>query len=138
MESVTPPPGPGRPASRGVIGEFLGLLGSFGDHIQAMAALAGLEAREAASLYLWAVIFLVLALIFVIFGYAFLILFVAFALAALLELSWIWITLGLALLHVAGAALCLFLVKARIKSPVFTATSAELRKDFESLKNFQP
>lgn len=137
MESVTPPPSPG-PAPRGVLGEFLSLLGSLGNHLQALLALAGLEAREAAGVYIRAIIFLVLALVFLIFGYAFFILFIAFALATLCKVAWIWITLGLAGFHFIGTALAILYVKNRVKAPVFTATADELKRDFTSLKNFQP
>jgi len=137
MDPVIPPSSPGRPATRGLVGEFLGLLGSIGEHLQALFALAGLETKEALGLYVRAAIFLVIALVLVIFGYAFFILFVAFALAALFGVAWIWITLGLAGLHVAGTIGCLLYVKARVKTPVFATTSVELRKDFESLKNFK-
>ena len=132
MESVTPPPSPGRPATRGLIGELLGLLGSLGDHLQDLVALAGVESREAVGIYVRVAIFLILALILVIFGYAFIVLFIAFALAALFQVGWIWITLGLAGLHIAGAIGCFLYVKARLKAPVFAATSVELRKDFAS------
>ena len=138
MESVTPPPPAGGTAPRGVLGELLGLLGSLGDHLQALLALAGVEAREAAGVYIRAIIFLVLALVALIFGYAFFILFIAFALAALFSVEWIWITLGLTGLHFIGAALALLHVKNRIKTPVFSTTSSELKKDFSSLKNFRP
>lgn len=137
MDPVTPPPSTGT-APRGVVAELLSLLGSFGQHLQALLALAGLEAREAAGVYIRAIIFLVLALVFLVFGYTFFILFIAFAIAALFGVAWIWITLGLAILHFAGAVGAAFYVKGRITSPVFTTTSTELKRDFASLKQFQP
>lgn len=138
MEPVIPPPSSGRPASRGIIGELLGLLGSFGDHVQALFALIGLETREAAGIYLRVALFLIIALIAVIFFYIFFLLFIAFGLALLFHMEWIWITLGLAGLHLAGAAGCLIYVKKRLATPVFAATAEEFRKDFAALKTYKP
>jgi len=137
-DPVPPPPGPGREPSRGVLAELLNFLSSFGEHVQALVALAGLESREAAGVYLRALIALGAALVLLIFGYLLLLLFVAFALAMFCHIEWIWISLGLAVLHFLGVAGCAFYLKARLKSPVFTATSAELQRDFTALKNFKP
>ncbi len=62
----------------------------------------------------------------------------AFLLAYLFSISWIWITLGLAVLHFLAAVICALIVKKHIQTPVFTATSAEVKRDLESLKNFKP
>lgn len=137
-DPVLPPPGPGRDPQRGLLGEVLNFLSSFGEHIQALVALAGLESREAAGVYLRALIALGAALILLIFGYLLALLFVAFAVALLTGVEWIWISLGLAVLHFVLAAACALYLKARLKSPVFTATSAELQRDFAALKNFKP
>ena len=138
MEPVIPPPSTGRPASRGIVGELLGLFGSFGDHVQALFALIGLETREAAGIYLRVALFLVVALIAIIFAYIFFLLFIAFALASLFQVEWIWITLGLTGLHIAGAAGSLLYVKNRLATPVFATTAEEFRKDFAALKTYQP
>ncbi len=137
-DPVPPPPGPGREPNRGVLAEALNFLSSFGEHLQALVALAGLESREAAGVYVRALIALGAALILLIFGYLLTLLFVAFAVAMIFKIEWIWISLGLAVLHFIGAAGCAFYLKARFKSPVFTATSAELQRDLAALKNFKP
>lgn len=136
-DPVLPPPGPGRNSNRGVLGELLGFLASCGEHLQALVALAGLESREAAGVYVRALIALGIALVLLIFGYLLTLIFVAFA-VALLGVAWIWIALGLAVLHFAGAAACGIYLKARLKTPVFPATGAELQRDFTALKNFKP
>lgn len=137
-DNVTPPPASGPEASRGLVAELLALLSSIGRHLQALSALAGFEAKEAAGTYLSALLLLVAVLVLAIFGYAFLILCVAFILAALFSVSWIWITLGLAVAHLLAAAICGLIAKKGLEKPVFTATSAEIRRDLESLKNIKP
>ena len=137
-DPVLPPQGPGRESNRGILAELLNFLSSFGEHIQSLVALAGLESREAAGIYIRALIAVVIALVLLLFGYLLALIFVAFALAALCHWDWIWISLGLAVLHFAGVAGCLLYLQARLKSPVFTATSTELKRDFAALKNYKP
>jgi uncharacterized membrane protein YqjE len=137
-DPVLPPRGPGRESNRGILAELLNFLSSFGEHLQSLVALAGLEGREAGGLYLRALIALVVALVLLLFGYLLSLIFIAFALAALFHWDWIWISLGLAVLHFLGVAGCLLYLKARLKTPVFTATSAELQRDFAALKNYKP
>ncbi len=119
---------------RGLMVEVLSLWGSAGRHIQALLELAGLEGREALALYVRLAVMLVAALIFLVFGYVLALLFFAFLIAHLFGISWIWITLGLAVLHFLVTFLCASHVRTHMRSPVFTATSAELRRDFEALK----
>jgi uncharacterized membrane protein YqjE len=118
--------------------EALSLWGSVGRHIQSLLELAGLEGREALALYVRLAVMLVAALIFLVFGYVLALLFFAFLIAHLFGISWIWITLGLAVLHLLVTFLCASHVRTHMRSPVFTATSAELRKDFEALKTSKP
>lgn len=137
-EPALPPPADGPEATRGIVAELLGFASSLGRHIQALLALAGHESKEAAFHYLRVIAAAVVALVFVLLGYLFLLLFVAFLLAAALKISWIWIALGFAVLHFLVTAGCLFYVKARIQSPMFTATASEFKKDFDALSRFQP
>jgi len=137
-DPVLPPQGPGRESNRGIFAEFLNFFSSFGEHIQALVALAGLESREAAGIYIRALIALGAALVCLVFGYLLSLIFIAFALEALFHWRWIWITMGLAVVHFAGVAGCILYLKSRLKSPVFTATSAELQRDFAALKNYRP
>lgn len=137
-DPVLPPQGPGRESNRGILAELLNFLSSFGEHIQALVALAGLESREAAGIYVRALIALVVALVLLLFAYLLSLIFVAFALESLFHWRWIWITLGLAVAHFLGVAGCVLYLKSRLKSPVFTATSAELQRDFAALKNYRP
>lgn len=137
-EFASPPPPAGRDASRGLWGELLGLGGSLGSHLQALGTLAGLEAKEALGLYARVAALLIGALILAVFGYLLALLFVAFAVAALFGLNWIWIAAGLSAMHFAGAAIGLAIVRAKLRSPVFAATSAELKKDFAAMRRVEP
>jgi len=138
MAETALPPRAGGPETRGVLAELVSFAGSFGRHIQALLALAGHESKEAATLYAKVLAVVIAALIFAVFGYVFLLLFVAFLLAMVFGISWIWICLGFAILHFAAAAAGIFHVRNQIQAPVFTATSAELKKDFDALNKFQP
>jgi len=120
------------------LAELLSFAGSFGRHLQALLALAGQESKEAAGLYLRLLVMLGAALVFAVLGYVFLLLFLAFLLAMVFGIDWIWIALGFAILHLIVTAVCALHVKKHLSSPVFTATAEELKRDFDSLKRFDP
>jgi uncharacterized membrane protein YqjE len=136
-DPVLPSRDPGRESNRGILAELLNFLSSFGEHVQALVALAGLESREAAGIYIRALIAVIAALVLLLIGYLLSLIFVAFALEVLFHWDWIWISLGLAVLHFLGVGGCLLYLKTRLKSPVFSATSSELKRDFAALKNYR-
>ena len=68
-------------------------------------------------------------------GSIFLIVFAIVGIAHLLQISWIWVALVVALLHFAGALLCLIIARAQVKHPVFPETKSVLKEDTEWLKN---
>jgi uncharacterized membrane protein YqjE len=122
----------------GPLASGLRFLGSILRYFTALGGLAQIEAKEAATIYIKVAVYLVLGLIFLVFGYIFFILFVAFSLALLFGISWIWITLGLVVFHAILAVICAYSIREGIRSPVFTATAAELRKDMEAFGAIQP
>ena len=124
--------------SRGLIPETLSFVGSLGRHVDALATLSGEEAREELAIYLRVVIMFGAALFFAIFGYTLLFLFIAFSIAVLFHVNWIWILLGLALLHVILAVICALQMKTNWKKPVFSATRAEISQDMENLRGKSP
>ena len=126
------------PASGGVFGEAMRLLGSLGRHLQALFALIGIESREAVSLYVRLAVMLIAGLIFAVFGYIFVLLFVAFLLALVFGISWFWIALGFAVLHLGVAFFCGLHIRNHLGSPVFKETSAEIRKDLDALSKYRP
>lgn len=121
----------------GVAPAAMRLLGSLTRHFQALLALAGLEAREAALLYVRLAIVLGAALFFAAFGYVFTLLFVAFALDRLLHVDWMWIALGFAVLHLLAAVIGGLYVKNTCRTPVFRGIAEEIRKDVTSLRGTQ-
>jgi uncharacterized membrane protein YqjE len=137
-ETVLPPSADARETPHGVIPELVRFAGSSGRHIQGLLQLAGLETKEAALVGLRLLVLLVAAIVFVIFGYVLTLFFAAFLLAFAFQISWIWISLGLAVLHFVGVAVCAILARNYLRTPVFKATAVELMRDFEALKNFKP
>ena len=112
----------------------LSLLGSFGRYFESIGALAGEEAREAAELFLRLAVMLAAALFFAAFGYILLLLFTAFLIAGVFQVAWIWILLGLTVLHILVAVVCAFHVKNHWRTPVFAATRSELSRDLDALR----
>lgn len=133
--TALPPPAAGPETSRGLLAELLSFFSSFGEHLQALAALAGMEAKEASLLYLKLLVAVIAALVLVVFGYFLFLFFAILLIASLLNVAWMWVCLGFAVLHFAVAAGCALYFKANFQSPVFTETSKELKKDFDNLKN---
>ena len=113
---------------------LLSLLGSFGRYFEAIGALASEEASEAAALYLRLAVMFAAALFFSAFGYVLLLLFITILIATVFHVAWIWILLGLTLLHFLVAAICAFHVKTHWKTPVFSATKSEISRDLDSLR----
>ena len=78
---------------------------------------------------------MIAAAVLVLFGYIFLLVCVIVAVAHLLAVSWVWTALVVALLHFAGALLCLIIARGQFKRPIFHDTGLVLREDTEWLKN---
>lgn len=118
----------------GAVAEVLRLFGSCMRHLQALAGLAAEEGRDAVALYVRLAIMLGAALVLGAFGYIFVLLTIAFAVEMLFGLSWVWILLALAVLHLLVAFLCALHVRTHFRTPVFRSTAEEIRKDFDSIK----
>ena len=128
-------PGEGARPSQGLAAELLNLMSSVGRHVQALGALAGEEAREAAVLYLRLAAMLAAAVFFIAFGYILALLFVAFLVETVFGVAWIWILLGLVVLHFLLALLCASYVWGHWRTPVFTATKGEISRDLEMMSS---
>jgi uncharacterized membrane protein YqjE len=127
--------GPSASPQTGITAEALRLFGSLTRHVQALVALAGVEGREAVALYVRLAIVLGAALFLAAFGYIFMILFVAFAVSYFFHVEWLWISLGLAILHLLGALIGGLYLKKHFRTPVFRATAEEIRKDAAALRS---
>lgn len=135
VSSSSAPPGAAPGSNPGLFAHLARLLGGLAGYGKARAALAGIEGKEAAIHY---AIVLGLALaggVVLVFGYLFVVITVAFALAAWIggEHAWLWVTGGIALLHLLLAAGLVFVAWRRIKKPMLGCTFEELRKDKEWL-----
>ena len=110
-------------------------LGTLLAHLRVRIELAGIEGREAAVHY--GVLFglAVAGLVFVVFGYFFFCLALVFLIAWGCGggNAWIWVLLGASALHLGGGAGAFFWIRARLGTPMFSATLDELRKDQEWL-----
>ena len=111
------------------------LVASLVQFVQSRLQLAAHESKDALRHVVAMIAFLVGAAVLLLFGYVFLIAFVVAGVAHLIGISWIWTALIVALLHFVGALLCLVLVRAQAKHPMFRDTATVLKEDTEWLKN---
>ena len=137
-ETVLPPSADARETPNGVIPELVRFVGSSGRHLQGLLQLASLETKEAALVGLRLLVLLIAGVVFAVFGYLLVLFFIAFLLAFAFGVSWIWISLGLAVLHFGAVAYCAISARNCLRKPVFKATAGELHRDFEALKKFKP
>jgi uncharacterized membrane protein YqjE len=103
-----------------------------------LGARAGLFAKESKTALVQILVLLACfagAVILTLFGYVFLIASAIAGLAHSLHVSWIWITLAAAGLHFILALIFLLVARSRMKRSMFVATTAEIKKDREWLKN---
>jgi uncharacterized membrane protein YqjE len=110
-------------------------LGTLLAHLRVRLKLAGIEGKEAAVHYGVLLGLAVAGLLFGVFGYFFLCLALVFLIAWASGggNAWIWVLLGMSVLHLGGAAGVFFWIKGRLGAPMFSATLDELRKDQEWL-----
>ena len=92
------------------------------------------ESKEAGGRVLRALVLLVVALLFAGLGYVFLIIGIAFVLNALLGWPWYAITIGLAVLHLGGAAGLGYQMIQFFKTPAYPSFRVEVQKDLTILK----
>jgi uncharacterized membrane protein YqjE len=113
------------------------LLGAKLAYLRARLHLAGLEGREAAIHYGIIIALAIGALVVAVLGYLFFVIAVVFLIAWACGggNAWIWVTLGVAVVHFIGTAALLFSAKVKLSRPMFAATLDEFKKDQEWLKN---
>jgi uncharacterized membrane protein YqjE len=115
--------------SGGLLDHLRELLASGLEYLQARLALAGIEAKEALLHFAIIAGLLALTIAVVIFGYLFLCIAFTVLIALWLGISPGWVILGLAVLHFAVGAGAALIAVSRLKTGVFSATLAELKKD---------
>ncbi len=119
----------------GLTQNLTALISSGARFFEARFQLAAREAKAAVLHLVTLVACAVAALALVLLGYLFFIVFAIVGIAHLLGVSWIWVALVVALLHFAGALVCLVIARAQVKRPVFHDTGVVLKEDTEWLKN---
>lgn len=111
------------------------LIGSVAQHAAGLISLASCEGREAGAHYLRLLIVFFSAAFFLLIGYLFLLLFVIFFLSHWLGVSWMWITLGVAVLHGIAAVIGIWIFVRTVSKPMFSSTISEIKKDLETLRS---
>src|SRR5436305_12206044 len=130
-------PSRSRPCQAGFIGSLVALASALADFFESRAALFATESKSALVQFVLIAICLVAALLFFAFGYVFLLATAVVAIAHLANVSWLWIALGAAVLHILIALIFLVIAFNGIKKPIFREIAAELKNDREWLKNLE-
>jgi uncharacterized membrane protein YqjE len=115
--------------SGGLLDHLRELLAAGLEYLQARLALVGIEAKEALLHFALIIGLFVAAVTVILFGYLFLCIALTLIIAQLLGISPGWVILALALIHFVVAAGSVFFAVVRLKTAVFAATLAELKKD---------
>jgi uncharacterized membrane protein YqjE len=121
----------------GFIGSLVALASALAESFESRAALFATESKAALFQFVLIAVCLVAALLFFAFVYVFQLATAVVAVAHLANVSWLWIALAAAGLHILIALILLLIAWNGIKRPVFRATTAELKKDREWLKNLE-
>ena len=121
----------------GFIGSLVALAGAVADFFESRAALVATESKAALVQFVLVALCLVATLLFFAFGYIFLLATAVVAIANFANVSWLWIALDAAALHILIALIFLLIALNRIKRPIFRESAAELKKDREWLKNLE-
>ncbi len=111
------------------------LIASFTQFVESRLKLAARESKSALRHLVTMLACGVAALVLSLLGFVYLIVFAIVGIAHLLGVSWIWVTLVVALLHFAIALVCLVIVRATLKHPILRDTTSVLKEDTEWLKN---
>ena len=119
----------------GLLHNVLAVVNDLAGFLESRIGLFAKESKTALVQVLLLVACIVAAAVFALFGYVFLLTSAIAGVARALHTSWIWITLAAAGLHFILALVCLLIARSRMKKSMFEATTAELKKDREWLKN---
>ncbi len=130
-------PSQSRTRQTGFIGSLVALASTLADFFESRAALFATESKAALIQFVLVAICLIAGLLFFAFGYIFLLATAVVAVAHLAKVSWLWTALAAAGLHLLMALIFLLIARSGIKRPLFRATTAELKKDREWLKNLE-
>jgi len=114
---------------------LLSFVASLSQFFQTRLQLAVRESKAAVAHVVVIVACGIAAAVLLLFGYVFLLVFAIVGIAHLIGISWTWMALILALLHFAGALVCLLIARGQAKHSMFRDTATVLKEDTEWLKN---
>jgi len=119
----------------GLLHNLLALVNALVGFLESRLGLIAKESKTALVHVLVLVGCLAGAGLLVAFGFIFLMVGAIVGVAHALHVSWIWIALAAAGLHFILALVCLLIARSQIKKRMFEATTLELKKDREWLKD---
>ena len=119
----------------GLIDNAIGLISALFAYVETRAALLAVESKALLLQLVAIVAFAVAALIAVVFGYVFILASLIVGIAHRTGVSWTWIALGVGLLHIGLAVVCVLLAKAKLTGRLYPETRAELKRDQQWLKS---
>jgi len=119
----------------GLIDNAIGLISALFAYVETRAALLAVESKAMLLQLVAVVTFALAALIAVVFGYIFILASLIAGIAHGSGVSWTWIALGVGLLHVILAVVCVLLAKAKLTGRLYPETRAELKRDQQWLKS---
>jgi uncharacterized membrane protein YqjE len=119
----------------GLLNNLLALVNALAGFFESRIALFARESKGALAHFIVLAGCLVAAGVLLAFGYVFLITSAIVGIAHVLNVSWTWIALVAGMVHIALAFACLLIARGRLTKSVFSATTAEIKKDREWLKN---
>lgn len=111
------------------------LVASLTQFLESRLKLAARESKSAVRHLVTVLVCVLAALVLSLLGFVYLIVFAIVGIAHLLEVSWIWVALVVALLHFAVALFCLIIARGNLKHPILRDTTSVLKEDTEWLKN---
>ena len=124
------------PAGRaGFFTNLLALINALASFFESRAALFAKESKAALVQLLALVAVIVAALLLFAFGYIFLIATAVASVAAIAQVSWLWVALIAAGAHIVLALVCLLIARGIMSKTPYRETAEELKKDREWLKN---
>jgi uncharacterized membrane protein YqjE len=119
----------------GLIDNAIGLISALFAYVETRAALLAVESKAMLLQLVAVVAFALAALIAIIFGYIFILASLIVGIAHSIGVSWTWIALGVGLLHIALAVVCVLLAKTKLTGRLYPDTRAELKRDQQWLKS---
>ncbi len=122
---------------RGLLGNLFGALNTLAAFFESRFELFTQESKSALINGLVLVGCIIAAGLLCAISLIFLLIAAVAGLAHALHISWIWIAVAVALILLILALLCVVIARTRMKKPMFRATTAELKKDREWLKNLE-